>query len=316
MNAQVDILLATYQGADYLEDQLQSIVNQSYQNWYLWVRDDHSSDNTSIILEKWVQRLSGKMTLLPRGERLGVKKNFSELMHRSQAPYIVFADQDDRWLPNKIEASLALMKKNEAMYGTSVPLLIHTDLIVADKNLNILDPSFWKYSKINPLANTLNRLLVHNVVTGCTMLMNRSLLQLAMPIPQEAIMHDWWIGLVASAFGHIDSLDQPTLFYRQHGKNDTGAKDWRNLSAYLIQAKKLLRLRGREELRRRLSKTIHQSFQFLERYENLLEPHKKKIVQNYVVLSQSSLLTKRYLFFKHRYFKNTFAKNLGMFLFL
>lgn len=319
MNKQVDILLATYQGAPYLEEQLDSIFNQTYTNFHLWIRDDDSSDQTPAILQKWVQNYPEKITLIPTTQRLGIKGNFSELMQWSRSPYIVFADQDDQWHPTKIEESLALMVKNEAIYGQETPLLVHTDLIVADQNLEILSHSFWNYSRINPsTANSLNRLLTHNVITGCTMLINKSLLQLAMPIPQKAMMHDWWIGLVASAFGHIDFLSKPTLFYRQHGKNDTGAKNWRSPTTYLLYAKKSLQLLGRKELRHRLLKTIDQSREFLNRYEKQLENNKEKrdIVTNYLSLGEASPIKKRYLFFRHRYFKNTFIKNVGVILFL
>jgi hypothetical protein len=148
------------------------------------------------------------------------------------------------------------------------------------------------------------------------MLINKQLLELAISIPKEAIMHDWWIGLIASAFGKIDFLAKPTILYRQHGKNDIGAKNWKKMSTYFAYLKKASKLLGREELRQRLSKTICQASYFLNRYESRLEPQNKHIVRNYVALGATGSLQKRYLFLKHRYFKNTFAKNVGMFLFL
>jgi hypothetical protein len=148
------------------------------------------------------------------------------------------------------------------------------------------------------------------------MLINRPLLQLAIPIPQEAMMHDWWIGLVASAFGQIDFLAKPTVLYRQHGKNDTGAKNWNSIATYWNYAKKAFYPSGRQELRQRLFKTIHQASEFFHHYGAQLGPQKQKIVQNYVALLTAGTFKKRYLFLKHRYCKETFVKNVGMFLLL
>ena len=224
MNEPVDILLATYQGARYLDDQLKSILAQTYSQFHLWIRDDGSNDGTQEILQKWKQLYHDKITIVPTAERLGIKKNFSELMKHSRASYIMFADQDDIWLPFKVEACLNRLKTMERQYGSHLALVVHTDLKVVDQDLKEISPSFWHYSKLRPDLISLNRLLPQNVLTGCTMFMNRALVDLAGPIPEAAIMHDWWIALVAACFGHIGVLNQPTILYRQHSTNDTGAK--------------------------------------------------------------------------------------------
>jgi glycosyltransferase involved in cell wall biosynthesis len=317
MTQTIDILMAVYNNAEYILAQLHSLMAQSYPHFRLIIRDDCSSDHSVSLIEQFSQQYPGKIYLIKGTKNLGARGNFAALMNEATADYVMFCDADDVWLPTKIEESLILIHKNEAIYGKAIPLLVHSDLAVVDKHLNTLNPSFWDYSKINPrLANSLNRLLPHNVITGCTMLINKSLLQLAAPIPQEAIMHDWWIGLIASAFGHIDFLAKPTILYRQHGKNDTGAKNWKSLASYLACAKKAAQPLGRQEMRQRLFKTIDQAAKFLEQYELHLLPKKKQIVQNYAALGTGNALQKRYLFFKHRYFKSTFIKNLGMFFLL
>lgn len=317
MNAMIDILMAVYNNADYLAAQLQSLMDQTYSQFRIIARDDCSSDRSLEIIEQFNQKYPGKIVLIKGQENLGARGNFAALIREAKANYIMFCDADDVWLPTKIEESLVIMQKNEAIYGKKTPLLIHTDLAVVNKHLEILNHSFWSYSKLNPqIANDLNRLLPHNVITGCTMLVNKPLLELAAPIPQEAIMHDWWIGLVASALGHIDFLIKPTMLYRQHGKNDTGAKNWKSMNTYWSYVKKTAQQIGRQEMRLRLIKTIHQASTFSHRYARHLSPQKKHIVQNYAALSSSGILKKRYLFFKYRYFKNTFIKNIGMFFFL
>lgn len=317
MTQTIDILMAVYNNAEYIVEQLQSLIMQSYPHFRLIIRDDCSLDHSVHIIEQFSQQHPGKIYLIQGTKNLGARGNFALLLNEAIADYVMFCDADDVWLPTKIEESLALMYKNEALHGKETPLLVHTDLSVVDQYLCILNPSFWDYSKINPrLANSLNRLLPQNVITGCTMLINKALLQLAVSIPQEAIMHDWWIGLVASAFGRIDFLDKPTILYRQHGKNEIGAKNWKNLSPYLTCAKKALQQAGRQEMRQRLFKTMEQAAKFLNRYGTHLQFEKKQIVQNYIALGSVNALQKRYLFFKHQYFKNTFAKSAGMFLLL
>lgn len=317
MHPTIDILMAVYNNADYIADQLQSLMEQTYPHFHLIVRDDCSSDRSIEIIEEFQTCYPGKITLIKGKENLGARGNFAALMHKVKADYMMFCDADDVWLPNKIEESLELMQKNEAIHGKKTPLLIHSDLKVVNKELRILNPSFWNYSKLNPnLAKHLNRLLPQNVITGCTMLINKSLLQLAMPIPQETIMHDWWIGLVAATFGQIDYLRKPTMLYRQHGKNDVGAKNWRNAATYWSHFKKAMQPRGNKEMKQRLAKTFRQAAIFSDRYGMQLDIQKRRIVDDYAMLAHSSWFNKRYLFFKHRYFKHSFTKNAAMFLFL
>ena len=315
MKAHIDILLATYQGETFLESQLESILLQSYSNYHVLIRDDGSTDRTLSIIETFCQKYPDKIFHIPSSERLGAKGNFSELMRHSKAPYLMFCDQDDVWLSNKIEMSFKKMQSMEKEYGSQTPLLVHSDLTVVDQKLKVISNSFWEYSQLKPIAE-LNRLLAHNNITGCTVLINRPLANKVSSIPKEAIMHDWWLGLVASCFGKIDFLNKPTILYRQHHTNDIGAKNWNALSTYISFAKKGCSALGRKELHNRLSKTIAQASQFLQKYESCIDPQKQELIRNYIALGTENAFQKRYIFLRHRYFKNTLAKNIGMFLFL
>lgn len=281
MDQKIDILMAVYNGADYVLAQLQSIMEQTYPHFRIIIRDNCSSDHTVSLIEKFSSQYPGKMVLMKGKENLGAMGNFATLMSYAEAPYIMFSDADDIWLATKIEESFALMQKNETLYGRRTPVLIHTDLTVVDKELNILSHSFWDYSRINPHnAHALNRLLFQNVMTGCTMLINQPLLRLASPIPNEAIMHDWWIGLVASVFGRIDHLAKPTMLYRQHGKNDTGAKKF---SLWKMIKNKLYRKRPSDRLRK-----YDQAQQLLERYSSLLNASQKQVLNAFCSLPSLS----------------------------
>ena len=314
MKPTIHILMATYQSEAYIIAQLESIMKQTYQDFQLIIRDDASTDQTLPFIEEFSQSYRGKIRLIKGKKNVGAKKNFALLMQEARSDYVMFSDGDDVWLSEKIAQSLFEMQKLEEKYGKKIPLLVHTDLAVVDRSLKILSPSFFNYSKLNPhTALSLNRLVTHNVVTGCTILMNRSLCDLASPIPAEAIMHDWWIALVAATFGQIGFVPHATILYRQHGKNDIGAKNWRSFKTYYSSIKKAFRLMGREELRTRLFKTFLQASAFVARYDLFLSEKQKRIFKHYLLLRNANACKKRYLLLRYRFFKNDFAKNVGMF---
>lgn len=303
MSEQVDILLATYQGADYLDQLLESIFTQTYPHFHLIIRDDGSTDKTMQIIQKWAEAYPHQCTLVPTGNRRGIIGNFSELMQRSYGSYAMFADQDDYWLPQKIEFSLDLLKGMERQFGSHLPLAVHTDLKVVDRNLDEISPSFWKYAHLDPSYHQLNRLLPQNVVTGCTLLMNRSLVELASPIPSTAAMHDWWVALVSACFGHIDFLDTPTILYRQHSGNDTGAQRYSLYS--IFKQRNLFKKRGME-------KSYRQAQAFYSRYEQDFSPEQKRILNAYLELQNLSFLKKGYQILENGFLKQGFLRNIKM----
>ena len=303
MSERVDVLMATFQGAKYLEEQLESIITQTHPQLHLWIRDDGSSDQTGIILQKWVKAYPQKITFIPAQKRLGVKGNFSELMKHCQAPYLMFSDQDDIWLPHKVEASLDLLKGLERQYGSHLPLLVHTDLKVVNKELVEIAASFCHYAGLNPELTALNRLLAQNVLTGCTILMNRALADLAHPIPAEALMHDWWIALVASCFGHIKFLDQATLLYRQHGRNDLGAIHY-HIWRFIKQI-----VKGNQTKTSTIYPTYKQAGCFLKRYQSILPQDKQALIKAYEELGKLPYFKQKRQIIKYQFFKHGFLRN-------
>ena len=225
----IEILLATYNGAAFLNQQLVSIKSQTHRNWRLIVRDDGSTDKTPEIIEAFHARHPDKVVVLRDEDgNLGLVRNFSRLMEHAGAGYVAFCDQDDVWKPEKLELSLQKMRALEAEHGSEKPLLVFSDLAVVDQNLKVIRISFWKYQGLRPeRCNALGRLLFQNVVTGCTALMNRTLVERSVPLPAEALVHDWWVALVAAAFGFAGHLPEPTVLYRQHGENILGARPLR-----------------------------------------------------------------------------------------
>jgi glycosyltransferase involved in cell wall biosynthesis len=234
----VDILLATYNGAAYLAPQLDSLLAQTHGAFRLLVSDDGSSDDTVAILRRYESAFDGRMVLLPTDVPSGgVMGNFGRLMQASaqdgRAAYIAFCDQDDVWQPEKTLRLLSAVQALEAAHGASAPCLAHSDLVVVDRDLQVLSSSFAAYQRIEPADITPLTLLSVNQVTGCATLINRALLQLALPLPQAAVMHDWWLALVAGS-GARRYLPEPLMLYRQHGRNQIGARD-RGLPSRLLR---------------------------------------------------------------------------------
>ena len=226
--APVDILLATYNGARYLAPQLDSLLAQTHSHFRLLVSDDGSRDDTLAILHRYQSAFGGRMVLLPAQRSGGVLSNFGRLMQASAedgvASHIAFCDQDDVWLPEKTARLLAAVQGMENLRGTAVPCLAHSDLTVVDRDLQVFSPSFAAYQRIAPPDIHRLTLLSVNQVTGCATLINRALLQLALPLPPQAVMHDWWLALLAGS-GARQWVAQPLILYRQHGRNQLGARD-------------------------------------------------------------------------------------------
>ncbi len=229
MQPSIGILMATYNGEKFIAEQLDSILNQTYQNWLLLIHDDGSNDNTVNIIKHYQKLYPEKIIFIDDKVKCGgAKENFAHLIRIAKEEfnfnYVMFSDQDDVWLPEKIEITLDKMLELEKKYGKNKPILVHTDLKVVDRNLKMIAESFWEYQKIDPLNNSLNCLLLENTVTGCTMMVNRVLLN-KIKFDKNAIIHDWWIALICRLNdGIIFPIKQQTILYRQHGKNDTGAK--------------------------------------------------------------------------------------------
>lgn len=224
---EIGILLGVYNGANFLDPQIQSYLDQGHGAWQVLARDDGSNDACPQILNRYSLKDSRIHIIRDEKSNLGVIGNFSALMQaalETDMPYFVFSDQDDVWHPDKLSVQLGAMKKAEAACPGK-PVLVHSDAMVVDTRLNMICPSFMAYQGIrhNPVT-PLNNLLVQNFVTGCTLMVNRKLLELAYPVPEAALMHDWWLALCAAVFGCIAFVDQPLIRYRQHANNQVGAK--------------------------------------------------------------------------------------------
>lgn len=224
----IDILLATYNGEKYLQEQLDSLLQQSFQDFQVLVRDDGSNDKTIELIEKNIQKYPDKFKLIKdEMGNLGSSRSFMKLLEYSKSEFIMFCDQDDVWLPNKIELSLNKIIELEKEYTSNTPLLVFSDLKVVDENLNTIKNSFWEYQKLMPnIVNNWKKLLSQNVITGCTIIINKQANNHLLPFSLDIMIHDHWIGVHIAKIGKINYLKEQTILYRQHGCNVAGAHSY------------------------------------------------------------------------------------------
>ena len=216
------ILLATYNSSHYLSDQLDSLVNQTYTDFTIYVRDDGSTDSTLQILECYRAKYGNIVILQDKQKARRAMGSFIWLLENADADYYMFCDHDDVWLPRKVELSLSKIQQIER---DSRPAIVCTDLMVTDSEMKIICPSLWSYMKLHPkLLTKLNYAVSCNLFTGCTMIINRSAKEVSLPVSPRAVMHDSWIGLkVLAAGGDVGWIESPQILYRQHSDNLFGA---------------------------------------------------------------------------------------------
>jgi len=303
----VTVLVAAYNNGKYIEELLRSLLAQTHRDMDIIVRDDGSSDDTLEIVKRLSENDS-RISLLDSGGRgePGVKTNFFTLLLNSDGDYTMFCDADDVWYPAKVEKTLKLMRGIEDKRANA-PVLIHTDLAVADESLSIVGESLFKYEKLSPHRKGFKELLVQNNVTGCTVMINRPLKNLVAEIPEGAVMHDWWLALIASAFGEIGVLEEATLLYRQHGGNQIGAYKANSLNTLLSKAANV------RHLREIYGAMYRQAGCFAETFKGQLSDQQYREATLYAEMAALSRPGKILRILRRGYFKNTFARNIGQF---
>ncbi|HEX2944788.1 MAG TPA: glycosyltransferase family 2 protein [Clostridia bacterium] len=306
----VTILMAAYNGEKYISEQIESIIDQSYSNWKLVIQDDCSTDNTCIVAADYVQKYEGKIILFRRSKPSGsAKKNFFDMLKYSGTDYIMTCDQDDVWLPDKIKITVNKMIELERLNRVNLPILIHTDAKVVDSELKVLADSLFAYQKLDNRRDKLNNLLVQNEITGCTMMINRALLEKVKCIPEKAIMHDWWFALLASALGRIGYINEPTVLYRQHDENEVGAKNVDSFK-YIIN-----RIFSGSSIQSALSDTYLQAKDFVDTFREQLSEKQLEVIDAYLSLPNVNKIKRIYKISKYDFWKSGKARRMGQIIF-
>lgn len=215
----VSIVMATYNGDKYLRQQLDSILEQSYQHFELIVVDDSSTDTTLNILNEYAV-LDARIHVFPAENNLGLVTNFERGLKLAKGNFIALSDQDDIFRQDKIEVLLTEFKNNPDRD------LAISDLALIDENGHEIAQSMWHYQRLNPQqGKPFHRLLYSNFATGCAMMFRRRLLNIALPFPPDCLVHDWWLAVASasSKAGGICLVNKHLTYYRQHESNVFGA---------------------------------------------------------------------------------------------
>ncbi|CUO43964.1 glycosyltransferase family 2 protein [Clostridium disporicum] len=287
MDNKLKILMATYNGEKFIREQLNSILNQSYNDFELIIRDDGSKDRTVSIIQEYIEK-DNRVNLLV-GKNLGQTQNFNALLREVQdAEYVMFADQDDVWMEDKVELSLQKIKNIEEEKGKEYPIMVYSNLRYVDEKLNDI-PN--KLREIN--EESINTILGYNFVWGCTMLINNSLLRLSYPIGKSAQNHDYWIALTCALNGVMYNLGRETLLYRQHSNNVTGGINNYSLISKLKRLSKLFNSYN-DQLNQNLefcAKYKHLNNRLLLSYESAIKSNalKRLIIFNKLNIRRSTL---------------------------
>jgi glycosyltransferase involved in cell wall biosynthesis len=283
-DCKVSIALATYNGERYLAELLESLCQQTILPFEVIVADDSSTDNTISIIEQFRSRLP--ITIYTNTESVGVVENFQRAAANCTGDFVAFCDQDDIWLPDKLARSLELIN----ILDSTIPALVYTDLIVVDENLEELATSYWKHRGLQPAKETFESIIYGNIVTGCTMLVNRRMITEILKMPSSVIMHDFWIACVAYGIGHVTFVNQPTILYRQHSTNVTNndAVTWRTRWKRLYTL-----LTNRSHASIFLAIEIDQAQKYMAMYGTMLTSDKQKVLQKLIGFKNSSPIARK-----------------------
>lgn len=299
----IAILLATYNGKNYISEQIESILAQTEKEWILYIHDDGSTDGTQQILETYAANYPEQIVLVDGPSTGGAKTNFFYLFGQVEAPFYMCCDQDDVWLPEKITLTKREME-NLVRGDEDKPCLVFTELNVVDGELNIIAEKMSDYQGLDCVNLKFNRSLIQNVVTGCTMMINRLLRDEMNKIDdyENVLMHDWWALLVATRFGKVGFVESATILYRQHGNNGVGAT---NASSFIYKLKRMLQ---GEEIKKSLINTRKQAETFAKLYKEPVG----SLAYEYARLGEMTKLKRLNFYKKYDVKKSTRAKNMGL----
>ncbi len=307
----IDILLAAYNGERYISEQIESVLAQDCDDFTLRICDDCSTDRTPDIIRRYAKRHPGKIIFTQNEKNSGcAAENFFKLLYSSDADYIMFCDQDDVWFKNKISLSLELMKNTEALYGKDMPVLLHTDLTVTDSELNVIARSMFDYQHLCRDERSAAHTAVQNTVTGCTMMLNRTLADRLRHTPVSVPVHDWWIALYTACCGKTVFCNEPTLFYRQHKTNICGAQNMSDIR-YITQ-------RAAEKQRSSLmiKYGYRQAAEMAGFYGSELGEENCALLKGYGELEKKPYLKRLAYVLRHGLLKSGIARKLGQLLYL
>lgn len=280
-NPVVDIVMATYNGAPYLGEQLNSLLGQTYTNWRLTIHDDGSTDETVNIARTYATRDDRIVLLADDIVGLGSARNFLHLLEHVEGDYYMFCDQDDIWVPEKIA------KFVDAIRGHQGPMMVYSNSYLYT-NGRVL-PRFSTHIHPNSLKDTV---FFNSGIQGCAVMVNRDLVDMLKPFPRRVAMHDHLMTMGAVTFGAVRYLNEGLTWYRQHELNVTGSQPrslWARLGLFLKTGKPVV------------SQTHYEANEaFYARYKEKMSKAKRELYVGYFRYCQSrSVLKRLFILLRH-----------------
>jgi glycosyltransferase involved in cell wall biosynthesis len=286
----VSIAIATYNGEKFLKEQLDSIYGQTYKEIEVIVCDDCSTDGTVEILDNY-SKIYGLKYII-NSSQLGSVKTFERAVSFCKTNYYALSDQDDVWLPNKIETLIQQMLITEQTYPNQ-PIIVHHDVFIVDKDLKNINKKFlYNDGKTSGFKNML---FSNAKIQGAATLFNKQLKDLSFPFPDNIPLHDLYLSYICETFGKRIYITQPLMLYRQHDNNQIGAE--------IISRGK--RIRNFFQTKVILANDNEKSTvrQFYYQFNNVLKIKDKNIINNYfsILDFNTSLVLKLYKVIKFQF---------------
>lgn len=303
----VDIIMGTYNGEKYLKEQIDSILCNTWKNWRLWICDDGSSDGTEAIAKEYGQKYPDKIFWKPNDKNKGAAINFLDAAGKMTGDYVMFCDQDDYWMSDKIESTLHCIKESEEELGEQTPITVFTDAKVVNERLEVIEESFHKSGRLDTTKLDLAHMLMENKMMGCTMMLNRALLFKLKMFPKKVRMHDWWAGIVAAAYGKIVYLDRPTMLYRQHINNVIGSTSF-SFDTVIEKASAWKRQK------QALEETQSQAGSLYLLVEKELDDVTKQTIHTFATLKKKNWINRRIEIVRYKFWKSGVVRNIGVLL--
>ena len=298
INRPITVVMATFNGAKYVAAQIDSILAQTVKPQEIIVCDDASTDETIQILKAY--QAKGKIQLHENLVNMGIVANFKKAVSFAIAGNdIAFADQDDIWLPEKLEI---LSEAMQAIAMNDQPCLVYSDLEIVDRDLKPINPSFWNELNHQHHQHCFTTLLFGNFVTGCSAMIDASMRNYFLAMPEEKILHDVWVGMIGYGMGNVRAISRPLVLYRQHEKNVNYKEGTAKKTTWGLRILKLKMAFGSPQY---LEEEIKIASLFYEKYHAMLSEENRLALQQFMALKNQSFLR------KYRALKKTFQQKWG-----
>ena len=291
----IDIVLATYNGEKYVGEQIDSIINQTYKEWKLIIRDDGSKDKTAEVLEKYAEK-DNRITIIKDGiGNLGFNGNFTKLLETSSADYVMICDQDDFWIPEKIE----IMFNEISKFDKKENILVHSDVYLTNEKLDIINS---KFIGKRGSQKGINGVIMANSVQGASCMMTKTLKESYLE-NKVGIPYDYNICLISEMIGKRIFIEKSLMYYRQHQSNAIGAGLNNHSSVKENKIKKIINTKFSFEF---IKMEIEKHEQVKKLKEKLKERISHKIIKNiddylYIADNKKSKIIRSFKFYKNRY---------------